>query len=57
MTSIRWPRTDYVDVRSDETLDDDTPPTFSNIFPEPEVDLRKASEAKARVTARPWERG
>ncbi len=48
---------DDVDVTSDETLDDDTPPTFSDIFPEPEVDLRKASEAKARVTSRPWERG
>jgi cell division initiation protein len=35
--------------------DEENPPTFSDIFPEPEVDLTEAP--KSRVTSRPWERG
>jgi cell division initiation protein len=49
--------TEDVDVSDDETVEDDSAPTFSDIFPEPEVDLRKESEGKTRVTSRPWERG
>lgn len=48
---------DEVDVTDDETAEGDTSPSFSDIFPEPEVDLTKESEAKTRVTSRPWERG
>lgn len=38
-----------------ETAESDMPPSFSDIFPEPEADVREAP--KSRVTARPWERG